>query len=83
MPSFRDTSKSDKQILYETLGKKDNESEDSGEKKLSLNFNFENKPKTEKEIKQFIAFSDSRQQASFFASFFEYTHKRFLRKKLL
>jgi superfamily II DNA/RNA helicase/ribosomal protein L37AE/L43A len=71
------------QILYETLGKKDNESEDSGEKKLSLNFNFENKPKTEKEIKQFIAFSDSRQQASFFASFFEYTHKRFLRKRLL
>ena len=38
------------QILYETLSKKDNESEDSGEKKLSLNFNFENKPKTEKEI---------------------------------
>lgn len=71
------------QILYETLGQEDESKKDKEEKKLSLDFNFNNKPKVEKNIKQFIAFSDSRQQASFFATFFEYTHKRFLRKRLI
>lgn len=37
----------------------------------------------ERYIKQFIAFSDSRQQASFFSTFFKETHVRFLRSKLL
>ncbi len=32
---------------------------------------------------KFIAFSDGRQQASHFASFFKYNHDRFLRKRLL
>lgn len=33
--------------------------------------------------KQYLAFSDSRQQASFFAEFFEYNFKRFMRNRLL
>lgn len=36
-----------------------------------------------KSVKQFITFSDSRQQASFFASFYDYSYKRFIRKRLL
>lgn len=71
------------QILYETLGQEDERKEEKEKTKLSLDFNFNNKPIAGKNIKQFIAFSDSRQQASFFATFFEYTHKRFLRKRLL
>jgi len=39
--------------------------------------------KTEKQFKQLLAFSDSRQQASFFADFFAYIHERFLRKRLI
>lgn len=71
------------QILYKAID--DNELEDCETKNtlsFSLNSVKQNKPKKEY-IKQFIAFSDSRQQASFFASFFESNHYRFLRKKLI
>lgn len=67
------------QILYQSMGK-----EQIIEQKTSFLFRDKEVPK--KIIpykKQFIAFSDSRQQASHFASFFEYNHKRFLRKRLL
>ncbi len=37
----------------------------------------------EKKTKQFLAFSDSRQQASFFATFYEANHVRMLRKRLI
>lgn len=71
------------QILYKAID--DNETvEEKSRSKLS----FLKAPKVKKQskkdyIKQFIAFSDSRQQASFFASFFESNHNRFLRKKLI
>ena len=37
----------------------------------------------ERPVKQLLAFSDSRQQASFFSVFFKYNHERFLRKRLI
>ena len=43
----------------------------------------ENKTIIKQIPKKLLAFSDSRQQASYFASFFEYTHNRFLRKRLI
>ena len=36
-----------------------------------------------KRIKQFLAFSDSRQQASFFATFFDANHTKFLRRRII
>ena len=36
-----------------------------------------------KEVKQFLAFSDSRQQASYFAKFYDYNDDRFLKKASL
>lgn len=71
------------QILYKAIDDNETEKENS---ELKLSFSIA--PKVEKKlkndyIKQFIAFSDSRQQASFFASFFESNHNRFLRKKLI
>lgn len=80
------------QILYETISENKNE---KNNKKNEISINFfgntnpsntiynENNEKKEKNGKQLIAFSDSRQQASFFATFFEYIHNRFLRKRLL
>ena len=71
------------QILYKAID--DNKVEET-EEKHTLSFSMEPVAKKEpkdKYIKQFIAFSDSRQQASFFASFFESNHNRFLRKKLI
>lgn len=35
------------------------------------------------DTKQLLAFSDSRQQASFFSVFFNYNHERFLRRRLI
>lgn len=35
------------------------------------------------DVKQFLTFSDSRQQASFFATFFDSNHTRMLRKRLI
>lgn len=70
------------QILYETLEQVD-DTQNNKKEKLSL---LDIMPATmtdNKEAKQFLAFSDSRQQASFFATFFEHTHKRFIRKRLI
>ena len=63
----------------------DNEKEeDTSAPKLSFSISTPEVKKPKKNyIKQFLAFSDSRQQASFFASFFESNHNRFLRKKLI
>lgn len=76
------------QILYETLDcKKENTPKLNNTMiqdfwKSDDDISILNNEKDEK-TKQFIAFSDSRQQASFFATFYEYTHKRFLRKRLI
>lgn len=71
------------QILYKAID--DNEVDEEIQNK-TLSFSLEPaKPVQKKKNykKQFITFSDSRQQASFFASFFESNHNRFLRKKLI
>ena len=76
------------QILYKVIGsdfKIEEEEEESI--KSNINFNpFESVPEQQnqdKEVKQFLAFSDSRQQARLFATFFNYNHLRFLRKRLI
>lgn len=72
------------QILYEAID--DNTSEKQNNNyhlTFGNDIKIEKKNKDDKYVKQFIAFSDSRQQASFFASFFEANHNRFLRKKLI
>ena len=72
------------QILYKAID--DNETKEvSTNPKFSFSITKPIEPQKPKKeyIKQFIAFSDSRQQASFFASFFESNHYRFLRKKLI
>src|SRR5574344_1240779 len=71
------------QMLYKAI---DNNETETTETANHLSFDLKpvipKKPKKDY-VKQFIAFSDSRQQASFFASFFESNHYRFLRKKLI
>lgn len=73
------------QILYKAID--DNEEiviEEEQNNMLSFAINNELKPMVKSDNKkQYIAFSDSRQQASFFADFFEYNFKRFLRNRLL
>lgn len=73
------------QILYKAIDNNEEvEAEDTSNTMLS--FSVLDKPKIKKireQKKQYIAFSDSRQQASFFAEFFEYNFKRFLRNRLL
>ena len=71
------------QILYKAIDDNEND-EDTSAPKLSFSISTPEVKKLKKKyIKQFLAFSDSRQQASFFASFFESNHNRFLRKKLI
>lgn len=71
------------QILYKAIDDNEKE-EDTSAPKLSFSISTPEVKKPKKNyIKQFLAFSDSRQQASFFASFFESNHNRFLRKKLI
>lgn len=41
------------------------------------------KEQPNKDVKQLLAFSDSRQQASFFSVFFNYNHERILRRRIV
>ena len=73
------------QILYETISTEEKKEIKKDDNKITINFfggnsNIEVQPQKKKveDRKQIIAFSDSRQQASFFATFFEFTHNRFL-----
>ena len=70
------------QTLYEAID--EDEQEPISVKKISLK-SLDNPPKKlpEKKTKQFLAFSDSRQQASFAAVFFDSNHVRMLRKRLI
>lgn len=70
------------QILYEAI--------DEGEEaaKASVGLSLKMRPReiskpSDSKFKQFLAFSDSRQQASFFATFFESNHVRMLQKRLV
>lgn len=53
------------------------------ENKLSLKLEAKNEPIVENKIKQFLSFSDSRQQASFAAAFMDSNHVRMLQKRLI
>lgn len=70
------------QILFEAID--ENEAKENNHVKLSLKSRKKSSIiiNTKKE-KQFLAFSDSRQQASFFASFFDSTHTRMLQKRII
>lgn len=70
------------QMLYEAID--EGEEEIKTIKKLQLRpMSQMLKPKNEKKTKQYLAFSDSRQQASFAAVFFDANHVRMLRKRLI
>lgn len=70
------------QILYEAID--EGEQETQKVRKISLRpmSKVVDSPKEDK-VKQYLAFSDSRQQASFAAVFFDANHIRMLRKRLI
>lgn len=70
------------QILYEAIDEGEEKAKQSGGLSLRMRQR-EITPVQEAKTKQFLAFSDSRQQASFFATFFESNHVRMLRKRLI
>ncbi len=70
------------QILYESLEEK----QDKVKKANQLSLSLKNRVKRNDEktnVKQFLSFSDSRQQASFAATFFNSNHIRMLQKRLI
>lgn len=70
------------QMLYEAID--EGEQEVKNTKKLSLKpASVIQRQHKEEKIKQYLAFSDSRQQASFAAVFFDSNHVRLLRKRLI
>ena len=69
------------QILYEAID--EGEDEIKSVKKLTLKPIAKPLSQSEKKVKQYLAFSDSRQQASFAAVFFDSNHMRMLRKRLI
>ena len=69
------------QILYEAID--EGEDEIKPVKKLTLKPISKPISQSEKKAKQYLAFSDSRQQASFAAVFFDSNHVRMLRKRLI
>lgn len=70
------------QMLYEAID--EGEQDVKNIKKISLRqLNNPIEDKSEEKVKQYLAFSDSRQQASFSAVFFDANHVRMLRKRLI
>lgn len=70
------------QILYEAIDEGEENVRQSGGLSLRARPR-EVMPVQKSKTKQFLVFSDSRQQASFFATFFESNHVRMLRKRLI
>lgn len=70
------------QLLFEAIDEEDNSYENK-KGKLSLSLSNNKVKKNKKKVKQFLTFSDSRQQASFAATFFDSNHDRMLRKRLI
>lgn len=70
------------QILYEAIDESEQEVERFNKTSLTINER-SNDQKKEERVKQFLVFSDSRQQASFAALFFDRNHIRMLRKRLI
>ena len=71
------------QILYKAIDPNDEEVKENNFELSFDDYEIPEKNTTNDYCKQFIAFSESRQQASYFASFFDYNHLRFLRKRLI
>lgn len=70
------------QMLYEAIDEGEHEAKNV--KKISLKpVSAMTRQYKEEKIKQYLAFSDSRQQASFAAVFFDSNHVRMLRKRLI
>lgn len=70
------------QMLYEAID--EGEEHVNTAKKFSLKpISSEIKKKEDNKVKQYLTFSDSRQQASFAAVFFDANHTRMLRKRLI
>ncbi len=70
------------QILYEAID--EGEVAEKKTRKLSLKVKSQEVyTQKEKKVKQFLSFSDSRQQASFAAAFLDANHVRMLRKRLI
>lgn len=70
------------QIYYEAMG----ETEKNAEVSIEIDdlFSFSDTVEEEKkDVKQLLAFSDSRQQASFFSTFFNYNQERFLSRRII
>lgn len=72
------------QLLYNSIGDNDNNKKISTESKgkLLLSKKTSVTPKNNS-TKQFLAFSDSRQQASFYATFYKAAYERRLRKRII
>lgn len=70
------------QILYEAIDEGEEKKQATAKLSLRARQNVLQNNNKEK-IKQFLAFSDSRQQASFFATFFDSNHVRMLQKRLI
>lgn len=70
------------QMLYEAIDEGDEEVKKIKRISLKSNVNRDEK-RNEQKVKQYLAFSDSRQQASFAAVFFDANHIRMLRKRLI
>ncbi len=70
------------QILLEAMDEEDYEEKKTGKLTLKLRPGADRKKENVK-VKQFLSFSDSRQQASFFAAFLDANHERILRKRLI
>ena len=70
------------QMLYEAIDEGDQETKQCNKISLKPMSKVLDAPK-EKKVKQYLAFSDSRQQASFAAVFFDANHVRMLRKRLI
>lgn len=69
------------QFLYEAID--DGKEKEKSVKKLSLRAPINQVQNKQEKAKQFLAFSDSRQQASFAAVFFDSRHVRSLQKRLI
>ena len=70
------------QMLYEAI----DEGEEEGKKVKKISLKSAARPndiEKKEKVKQYLAFSDSRQQASFAAVFFDANHVRMLRKRLI
>ncbi|MDF2821185.1 MAG: box helicase [Clostridiales bacterium] len=70
------------QILLEAIDEGDNEKKNHGKLSLKMKTKSET-PIVHTKIKQFLSFSDSRQQASFAAAFLDSNHVRMLQKRLI